>query len=243
MKAEIRKFVARNHAIPLAAIDKYCESQQGYSGDPNALTVKGQDIYLDGVIVDSATDTMYKAWGLDMNFVTPENVRNALDGCAGQDVTLWINSPGGSVFDASAILTAMQRHQEGNRVNVVVDGVAASAATYLAVHGDSRQIGKMAMFMIHNSWTCACGDADEMFKVSELLGKIDDTYAEMMAEKSGMKQADILESMSAETWYTGKEAVDAGFMDSVYEPKKNNGKSKMTAAERALHLAQALQYH
>ena len=242
MKAEIRKFLARNHAIPLAAIDKYCETRQGYSGGPNALTVTGQDIYLDGVIVDSATDSMYKAWGVDLNFVTPENVRSALDKATGKDVTLWINSPGGSVFDASAILTAMQRHQEGARVNVVVDGVAASAATYLAVHGDNRQIGKMAMFMIHNSWTCACGDANEMFKVSELLGKIDDTYAEMMAEKSGMKQNDILEAMSAETWYTGKDAVDAGFMDSVYEPKKSDGKSKMSAAARAMQIAHELQY-
>ena len=222
---EMQKYIARNHAVPFDAMAQYAPQS------PKSLTVKDTDIYLDGVIVDSATDAMYKAWGLDLNFVTPESVRNALDEVGGGDVTLWINSPGGSVFDASAILTSIQRYQKNAAVNVVVDGMAASAATYLAVHGDNRQIGKMAMFMIHNSWTCACGNSEQMRQVADVMDKIDGSYAEMMSEKSSMSEKDLRKAMSQETWYTGKEAVEAGFMDSVYEAEKSSSAKPQQSAD------------
>ena len=234
--SEFLKHVARNHAIPFSAMEKFSSIR------PQSLVVSGQDIYLDGPIVDSATAKLYEQWGYDLNFVTPENVRQAIEDIGGKDITLWINSPGGSVFDAGAILTAMQRHQSGEHaVNVVVDGLAASAATYIAVHGDDRQIGKMSMFMIHNSWSYAIGDAAEMRKIADVLDKIDGTYSEMMAEQSTMSEEDIRTAMQKETWFTGGEAVEAGFMDSVYEPPKGGKKTK-SSAQRAMQLARQLHY-
>ena len=234
MNQELQKFLSRNHGIPEESLNKYSSTQ------PQALQIKDANLYLDGIIVDSATEKMYKAFGVELNFITPENVREAL-GKFNNDITMWINSPGGSVFDASSILTAMMRFQEDYKINVVVDGVAASAATYLAVHGDNRKIAKMAMFMIHNSWAFAVGDGDALHNVADSLDKIDGTYAEMMADKSNMDADEIRQAMKKETWYSASEAVDAGFMDQVYEPKnKKSPEPKQTTAQRFTATVHAL---
>ena len=226
LPGELVKFLAKAHAIPEASLEQYVPAR------PQALEIKDSNIYLDGIIVDTGTAKLYESFGMDMNFVTPANVREALDKFD-EDITMWINSPGGSVFDASSILAAMQRFQEEHKVNVVVDGLCASAATYLAVHGDERKMSKMAMFMIHNSWARCSGDADDMERVANTLNKIDDTYAEMMADKSNMSAEDIRAAMKDETWYSSNEAVEYGFVDHVYEPKKvDNSKPKQSSTER-----------
>ena len=233
---EFIKYLAKHQGIPETSLERYDAVR------PQALQVKDNNIYIDGVIVDSATAKFYEGFGFDMNFVTPENVRNALEEFD-TDVTMWINSPGGSVFDASSILTSMMRFQESHKINVVVDGLAASAATYLAVQGDNRKMAKMAMFMIHNSWAFCMGDANDMGRVAATLNKIDQQYADMLADNSNMAAKDIREAMNEETWYTADEAVEAGFMDQVYEPKKqstqNNPKQshkqKLTATILALN--------
>ena len=232
---EVKKFLAVHHGIPETSLENYAPAR------PQALEVKDANLYLDGIIVDSATEKMYTAFGLDMNFVTPENVRAALNKFD-EDVTMWINSPGGSVFDASSILTAMQRYQQDHKVNVVIDGVCASAATYLAVHGDERKMAKLSMFMIHNSWAMGVGDADDLSKVAQTLNKIDQSYADMMAEKSNMSAEDIRTAMKEETWYSASEAVEAGFIDHVFEPKKAGAKSppKQTATQKLTTTVHAL---
>ena len=217
---ELKKYLSDKHAIPESSLEKYVSSR------PQALEIKDSNIYLDGIIVDSMTAKMYESFGLDMNFITPSNVREALQKF-NSDITMWINSPGGSVFDASSILTAMQSFQENYKINVIVDGLAASAATYLAVHGNDRKIAKMGFFMIHNSWTFAIGDSDDMIRAGNTLDKIDGTYSEMMAEKSNMSADEIRDAMKNETWFSAQEAIDAGFMDAVYEPSKIDDKNKM----------------
>ena len=232
---EVKKFLANQMGIPEASLDKYA------AGRPQALEIKDSNIYLDGVIIDSATAKIYESWGYDLNFVTPEKVRAAL-GKFNQDVTLWINSPGGSVFDASSILTAMQRFQQDYKVNVVVDGVCASAATYLAVHGDDRKMAKLSMFMIHNSWSRAVGDADDFEKAASTLNKIDKAYAEMLAEHSNLSEEEVRDAMKEETWYSAKEAVEAGFIDHVFEPKKvgDNSPPKQTTTQKLTTTIQCL---
>ena len=228
---DIINYLSRTHAVPKSSMEKYSAVR------PQSLQVKENNIYLDGIIVDSATAKVYESWGYDLNFVTPENVRNALE-TFNNDVTMWINSPGGSVFDASSILTAMQRFQQNYKVNVVVDGICASAATYLAVHGNDRKMAKMSMFMIHNSWSWAVGDSDDLERVSQTLGKIDETYAEMMAEMSNLSVEEVRAAMKEETWYSAKEAVEVGFIDHVYEPKKVD--DNQTATQRLTMTVQAL---
>ena len=216
---EVTKYLAKTHAIPESSLEQYAPAR------PQALEVKDTNIYLDGVIVDSGTAKLYESFGFDMNFVTPENVRNALEKFD-EDITMWINSPGGSVFDASSILTSMMRHQETHKINVVVDGICASAATYLAVHGDDRKIAKMAMFMIHNSWAFCVGDSDDMRRSADTLNKIDGSYASMIADKSKMSEDEVRAAMKEETWYSAAEAVEHGFMDFIFEPKKASKSSE-----------------
>ena len=210
---EVTKYLAKTHAIPESSLEQYAPAR------PQGLEVKDSNIFLDGIIIDSGTAKVYESWGYDMNFVTPENVRNALDKF-NEDITMWINSPGGSVFDASSILTTMMRYQENHKINVVVDGLCASAATYLAVHGDDRKIAKMSMFMIHNSWAFGVGDADDLRRVADTLNKIDGSYASMMADKSKLTEDEVRAAMKEETWYSAAEAVEHGFMDFIFEPKK-----------------------
>ena len=183
------------------------------------LTVNDNNVFIDGVIVSSDEAAFWSGWGMDFNFVTPENVRAALQDLD-SDITLWINSPGGCVFSAGAIGAAMKKYQENHKINVVVDGLCASAATYLAIQGDERKINRMSQFMIHNCWGIEVGDRQAMQKAILQMENIDSSYAEEMASRSKLSVAEIRAAMDKETWYSSQEAVKVGFMDHIYEPKK-----------------------
>lgn len=144
--------------------------------------------------------------------VTAKRVRDDLAKMAATDrVTVRINSPGGDAFEAVAIMTLLSQHKGG--VDVQVDGVAASAASFIATAGDRVTIAEGAMIMIHNAWTVAAGSAAEMLRAADLLGKMDGTLAAAYAAKSGKSEADIRDAMAAETWLTADEAIDFGLAD------------------------------
>jgi ATP-dependent Clp protease protease subunit len=130
-------------------------------------------------------------------------------------IHLRINSPGGSVFAARTIEQALREHKA--RVVVHIDGLAASAATFIAMAGDEVVMGKGAMFMIHKAWTLAYGNADDLLHTAGLLEKIDSTLADTYAARTGKDAEQIGAWMAAETWFTAQEAVDAGFADRVAE--------------------------
>lgn len=131
------------------------------------------------------------------------------------NILLRINSPGGDVFEARAMMTAIGDHP----ANVVarIDGLAASAATALTLACDSVEMADGAFYMIHQAWTFAMGNADDMTATAALLSKIDDVLVAGYAKKSGKKSDEVLALMKAETWFTAQEAVDAGFADKVSE--------------------------
>lgn len=137
----------------------------------------------------------------------------ALQVAGDRTVHLHINSPGGDVFEARAMASAIVAHT--GKVISHVDGLAASAATYLALAGNEVRMTDGGMFMVHNSWTLAWGNKAELRDTANLLDKIDGTIAADYARKTGKDQKTIVDWMEAETWFTAAEAKAAGFVDAI----------------------------
>ena len=137
-------------------------------------------------------------------------------------IHLHINSPGGDVFEARAMAAAMVAHSKP--VIAHIDGVAASAATYLALAASEVRMSDGGLFMVHNSWTMAMGDRTELRSTADLLEKIDGTIAADYRRKTGASAEQVANWMNAETWFTAQEALDNGFVDRM----KKTGKAKNT---------------
>ena len=142
-------------------------------------------------------------------------------------INLHINSPGGDVFDGTAIYNAIQQHDSD--VIVHVDGVAASIASIIALAGKEVRMGEGSYFMIHNPWSLAIGDAADLRETADLLDKVGGQLAAIYARQTGMKLADVQSAMDAETWYTAEEAVENGFADSVTVPPDDDAKAARDA--------------
>lgn len=153
-------------------------------------------------------DVIDPYWGVDAKTFNKE-----LLALTGKAVTLRINSPGGDVFDGRAMATAIQQH--GN-VTVMIDGLAASAATYVAIAAKEVQMAEGAFFMIHNAWTMAYGNKSDLINTADLLGKIDDSIINDYAKKTNQTIEEITAWMDAETWFTAEEALANGFVNSIF---------------------------
>jgi len=130
------------------------------------------------------------------------------------ELTVHINSPGGDVYDGIAIMNALRQHRA--TVTVVVDGLAASAASYIAVGaGDEVVMSENSELMIHDAWGFAMGNAADMRTMADDLDRISSNIAGIYATASGTDAAAWREAMLAETWYSAQEAVDAGLADRV----------------------------
>lgn len=133
-------------------------------------------------------------------------------------IDLRINSPGGSVFDAVAIYNALKRH-EGD-ITVWIDGIAASAASYIAMAGDIIVMPENAFLMIHDPSGLVMGTAEDMRSTAEALDKVKDSLIQGYAAKSGKSDDEIATLMAAETWLDAKDALELGFIDRIAEPVK-----------------------
>ena len=131
-------------------------------------------------------------------------------------LTLRLNSPGGSVFDAVAIYNALKRHP--GPVSVWIDGIAASAASYIAMAGDEVVMPENAFLMIHDPSGFAMGTAEDMRAMAEALDKIKGSLVAGYVAKSGGAEDDIAALMARETWLDAAEAVALGFADRIAEP-------------------------
>jgi ATP-dependent Clp endopeptidase proteolytic subunit ClpP len=129
------------------------------------------------------------------------------------DITVRINSPGGSVFDGIAILNALRGHPA--QITTVVDSLAASIASVIAMGGDKVVMNKNSTMMVHNAWDIVAGNADELQKAADTLRSFSSNLASVYAEKAGGTVEDWQAVMDAETWYTADEAVAAGLADEV----------------------------
>ena len=137
----------------------------------------------------------------------------ALKQMEGNHVTVRLNTPGGSVDLGIGIYNALKRHKGG--VTTVVDSLAASMGSYLLQAGERRLVAKNAMLMVHDPWTIALGNATQLRKDADILEKYGKRMIPEYAARSGKSEDDVRAIMEQETWYVGKEIVDAGFADEV----------------------------
>lgn len=175
------------------------------------------DIYVNGTIVDSEDAWVYDLFGIEN--ASPEKVRDALKEADGNDVDIFINSGGGSVFAGSEIYSMIQRYK-GNVV-IHITGLAASAASVIACAGKCL-MSATAQMMVHNVSSYASGDYKNFDKMSEILKKANEAIAAAYVQKSGMSMQDALELMDVETWLTAKDALEYGLIDGIEENQNAN---------------------
>ncbi len=153
-------------------------------------------------------DVIDPYWGASAN-----QLIQALTAAAGQPICLHINSPGGDVFEARAMAAAIAAYPAP--VEACIEGICASAATYIALAAGEVCMVEGALLMIHNSWTMAYGDKTALLQTADLLNKIDGTIAADYIRKSGATPEQVTAWMDAETWFTASEALAAKFIDSI----------------------------
>ena len=171
---------------------------------------EGRVLLLDGVISDETW------WGDE---VTPQMFRSELNVAVG-DITLWINSPGGDCYAAAQIYNMLKEYP--GKVAVKIDGIAASAASVVAMAGSTVEISPVGMMMIHNPATISIGDTHEMERTITFLSEIKESIINAYELKTGLSRAKISRLMDAETWMNAKKAVELGFADSVlYENREH----------------------
>lgn len=179
---------------PLAAVDDG-------TGEAQA------DLEINGVI---------GSWGEEWGEISAEMVKAQLRAAAGAKVlTVHINSPGGEVFEGSAIYNALKEFP--GRVKTRVTGIAASAASVIAMAGKRIEMLEGTFLMIHRAWGIAIGNTDEMMQFAAMLETIDGEIARIYANRSGGNVDQILELMSAETWMSPTMAVEHGLADAAIE--------------------------
>lgn len=189
---------------------------------------------------DDATINIYDVIGEDMwsQGMTAKVVSSVLRKAGGEDVTVNINSPGGDFFEGLAIHTLLSDYE--GRVKVRVVGLAASAASVIAMAGDDVEIAESGFLMIHNAWTVALGNRNDLAEAASMLEKFDKSMVSLYASKTGMDQDEIAGMMDKETWVTADEAIDMGFASAVLnkdklgKDEKYASKAKMKKIDIAL---------
>jgi len=153
--------------------------------------------------------------------ITPALFRDELAKISG-NLTVWLNSPGGDCLAASQIYTMLRNHK--GKVTVKIDGIAASAASVVAMAGDETLISPTGYLMVHNPATIAMGNRADMEKAIDLLDEIKEGIINAYEEKSGLSRAKIAHMMDEETWLNAKKALNLGFVDGILfaknEPQK-----------------------
>ena len=162
-------------------------------------------LYLNGTIAE-------ESWFDDD--VTPQLFKDELNSGSG-DITVWINSPGGDCVAAAQIYNMLMDYK-GN-VTVKIDGIAASAASVIAMAGTKVLVSPVSMLMIHNPMTAAFGNSDEMQKAIEMLGSVKDSIINAYEIKTGLSRAKLGHLMDAETWMDANKAVELGFADEIMQ--------------------------
>ena len=144
--------------------------------------------------------------------ITPQLFREELNAGSG-DITVWINSPGGDCVAAAQIYNMLMDYR--GSVSVKIDGIAASAASVIAMAGTRVLVSPVSMLMIHNPATMAMGDAAEMQKAIAMLDEVKESIINAYEIKTGMSRAKLSHLMDAETWMDAHTAVDLGFADEI----------------------------
>ncbi len=196
-----------------ALADGTAEPVAFYWDDPELTTAEtssGFEIYFNDVIDD---------WfGISSAMIV-----EALQAAGGRDVLVHVNSPGGMVFEGLSIYSAFKQYE--GKVTMRVEGLAASAASFVICAADEVLIEPGAMIMIHDAWDITVGDAAEHRKAADVLDKVSGNIANIYALKSGTDADTWRAAMIEETWYGSAEAVGAGLADSVVGDAADDAKN------------------
>ena len=161
--------------------------------------------------------------------VTPKMFKDELNSGTG-DITVWINSPGGDCVAAAQIYNMLSNYK-GN-VTVKIDGIAASAASVIAMAGDTVLMSPVSMLMIHNPATIAFGDHNEMQKAMDMLNEVKESIINAYVVKTGLSRARLSHLMDAETWMDANKAVELGFADDILTRAKQEEESEEEEEEK-----------
>lgn len=187
---------------------------------------------------DDATLTIYDVIGADGwtgEGMTAKRVAGILRSIGDRDVTVSINSPGGDFFEGIAIYNLLREHTK--KVTVKVVGLAASAASIIAMAGDEILVAKSGFLMIHNAWAFVVGNKNDLKDAATVLDEFDGAMADLYASATGKPAAEISKMMDAETWLSGQSAVDNGFATGLLpsdEIGNDEDKDKVVAAIRKI---------
>lgn len=198
---------------------------------------QGDELFIEGEI------TTEQSWWGDEGQVVAREFRKLLKSCG--DVTVSINSPGGDVFAAAEIYTALREH--AGKVTVKVLGIAASAASVIAMAGDSVLMSPVSYMMIHDPWTFAMGNAREMEHQAQVLREVGEGIIAAYMHKTGKSRDDIAALLQSETYMSAQTAIDEGFADGMLFEKPQEapaqsgiGKGKKALMRSSLYSPQAI---
>jgi len=161
-------------------------------------------------------------WGISASAFTAQIPKDA------KDITVRINSPGGDVADGIAMYNYLKDHPA--RVTTIVDGYAASSASLVMLAGDVIKVHKSSIVMVHNPWTVAMGDADDMRHTADVLDEHGKAILGIYMDATGKDEADIIEMMEAETWMRGEAAIENGFATELMEENEPESRAAASAA-------------
>jgi ATP-dependent Clp protease, protease subunit len=188
-----------------------------------------------------ATISVYDVIGTDPftgEGVTAKRIGAALRSIGPRDVVVNVNSPGGDFFEGVAIYNLLREHR--GKVTVRVMGLAASAASIIAMAGDELLMGDGAFLMIHNAWTIAIGNRHDLADAAERLAPFDSAMADVYANRSGISRVEVQAMMDREVWLGAADAIDMGFADGLMDGSDvTKDEGARTAERRALAMVEA----
>ncbi|ABU76296.1 head maturation protease, ClpP-related [Cronobacter sakazakii] len=193
---EGRPFAREKPDLPAAAMERWNGSIRAARDGDNSISI------FDVIGADY--------WG---EGVTASRIAGALRSLNGADVTVNINSPGGDMFEGLAIYNLLREYD--GKVTVKVLGLAASAASIIAMAGDEVQIGRGAFLMIHNCWVYAMGNRHDLAQIAADMAPFDKAMSDIYQARSGLDAETVDRMMDGETYIGGSEAVEKGFADSL----------------------------
>ncbi|HEM8507780.1 TPA: Clp protease ClpP [Citrobacter koseri] len=218
--------------LPVAPAGRPCA---GVTSEPMPAALERWNGGIRAASSDDNTISIFDVIGKDYwdEGVTAKRISGALRSLNGADVTVNINSPGGDMFEGLAIYNLLREYQ--GKVTVKVLGIAASAASIIAMAGDEIQIGRGAFLMIHNCWVFAVGNRHDFAELAVSLEPFDKAMADIYAARSGLEMSTVQKLMDAESYIGGSDAVEKGLADNLLSADAvSDGDESPAAALRKL---------
>ena len=215
---------------------------RAHAGVTSQISPRALDRWNPGICASAAEDddarsiSVYDVIGYDYwtgDGVTAKRIAAALRNMGAGPVTVNINSPGGDMFEGLAIYNLLREHK--GEVTVKVLGLAASAASIIAMAGDTVQIARAGFLMIHNAWVVVMGNRNDLREVADWLEPFDAAMADIYAARTGEDVKAMAKLMDAEAWIGGAQAVEDGFADELLpsdQVEQKDGKASASAVRR-----------